>query len=516
MQEDFRLIGDFTPTELNDSGITLVAPGLHGRGTWHSRRETGETRAFTGEQGLLDQAIAESGAEDRHTLVVEAPTPEAAAAAGGVRGTGDVADDELLLQVPLAPGEAAVVMYTDEAGVISLHYSEPPVATLPALPSRAFGAGQQVQFRLRLRTGQAQGTGTGESRGLVGRVVAKVIKVLVVKVFPDQVGSFAARRVMAWEQQYRAQQGLHGGSWAQLLDARPTRLLDPAPLVGRRSLLLIHGTTSTTAGAFAGMARSPALLDRLAALYQGRVLGFNHHTMSVSVAENVRQFYAALSEAPGEYHFDVICHSRGGLLARALAHLADDDVAALTGSAWRRPADVKLRIGRIVFVATPNAGTALADPPRIPGFVERLTNYVNMLPDAPLTIGAGALLSLAGAVAEVGLPRLPGLADQAPGSPLQRKLAPPPGGTGGFYAFCAHYEPEGNLVSVIKDAAVDRIFGTEPNDLVVPTGGVACTPYYELPADRVFSFEPGRHVHHSAFFAQPEFAKAGEWLGAGR
>ena len=100
MQEDFRLIGDFTPTELNDSGITLVAPGLQGRGTWHSRRETGETRAFTGEQGLLDQAIAESGAEDRHTLLVEAPTPEAAAAAGGVRGTGDVADDELLLQVP--------------------------------------------------------------------------------------------------------------------------------------------------------------------------------------------------------------------------------------------------------------------------------------------------------------------------------------------------------------------------------------------------------------------------------
>jgi len=512
MQEDFRLIGDFTPTELNDSGITLVAPGLQGRGTWLSRRETGETRAFTGEQGTLDQAIAESGAEDRHTLVLEAPTP--AAVGGGVRGgpgTGNVADDELLLQVPLAPGEAAVVMYTDEAGVISFHYGQPLAA---ALPSRAFGAGQQVQFRLRLRTGESHGT--GESRGLVGRMVAKVIKVLVVKVFPDQVGSFAARRVQAWEQQYRAQQGLHGGGWAQLLDARPTPLPGLTPLVGRRSLLLIHGTTSTTAGAFAGMARSPALLDRLATLYQGRVLGFNHHTMSVSVAENVRELYAALSAVSGEYHFDVICHSRGGLLARALAHLADEDVAALTGSAWRRPAHVKLRIGRIVFVATPNAGTALADPPRIPSFVERLTNYVNLLPDAALTIGAGALLSLAGAVAEVGLPRLPGLADQAPGSPLQRKLAPPQGGTEGFHAFCANYQPEGNLVSVIKNAAVDRIFATEPNDLVVPTGGVACTPHYELPADRVFSFEPGRHVHHSAFFAQPEFAKAGDWLAAGR
>ena len=512
MQEDFRLIGDFTPTELNDSGITLVAPGLHGRGTWHSRRETGETRAFTGEQGALDQAIAESGAEDRHTLVLEAPTP--AALGVGVRGLGGVADDELLLQVPLAPGEAAVVMYTDEAGVISFHYGLPAAAAQPGLPSRAFGADQQVLFRLRLRTGESQGT--GQSRGLVGSVAAKVIKVLVVKVFPDQVGSFAARRVQAWEQKYRAQQGLHGGSWAQLLDPRPTRLHDLRPLLGRRSLLLIHGTTSTTAGAFAGLARSPLLLDRLAALYGGRVLGFNHHTLSVSVAENVRQLYAALSEAPGEYHFDVICHSRGGLVARAVAHLADEDVAALTGSAWRRPADVKLRIGRIVFVATPNAGTALADPPRIPDFVERLTNYVNMLPDATLTVAGGALLSLAGSVAEVGLPRLPGLADQAPGSPLQRKLVPPPGGTEGFHAFCASYKPEGSFVSIFKDATVDRIFATEPNDLVVPTGGVACTPYYELPADRVFSFEPGRQVHHSAFFGQAEFAKAADWLAAGR
>jgi len=392
MEEDFRLIGDFTPTELNDSGITLVAPGLYGRGTWHSRRETGETRAFTGEQGALDQAIAESGAEDRHTLVLEAPTP--AAAGGGVRSLGGVADDELLLQVPLAPGEAAVVMCTDEAGVISFHYSQPAAAAAqPELPSRAFGAGQQVQFRLRLRTGEPRAAGqtgqTGQSRGLMGRVAAKVIKVLVVKVFPNQVGSFAARRVQAWEQQYRAQQGLHSGDWAQLLDPRPTRLQDIRPLLGRRSLLLIHGTTSTTAGAFAGLARSPLLLDRLSALYERRVLGFNHHTLSVPVAENVRQLYAALSEAPGEYHFDVICHSRGGLVARALAHLADEDVAALAGSAWRRPANVKLRIGRIVFVATPNAGTALADPPRIPEFVDRLANYVNMLPDAALTVAAG-------------------------------------------------------------------------------------------------------------------------------
>lgn len=508
MFEDFTLIGDFTPTQLDQSGITLVAPGLYGSGTWHAQRAVGETRAFTGEQSELDRAIAESGAEDRHTLVLDAPTP--VVTGGRVRSTGDVADDEMLLQVPLAKDEAAFVLYLDEAGIVSFHYKEERTAAAPALPTRAFGAAQQAQFRLPLRTSVSRRP--RESRALFSRLASKVIKVLVVQVFPDQVGAFAARRVQAWEAKYRSFEGLHGGDWGQLLDPRPTAVDDLARFAGRRSLLLLHGTTSTTAGAFAGLAQSPALLDRLSALYEGRVLGFNHHTMSVAVADNVRQFHAALAAAPGDYTFDVICHSRGGLVARALAHLSDDAVDVLTGTPWQRPRHLRLTIGRIVFVATPNAGTALADPKGIPGLVERLTNYVNMLPDATLTIASGALLSLAGATAEVALPRLPGLADQAPGSPLQQRLAPPPGSANRFYAFCADYEPESDLVSVVKHATMDRIFAAEDNDLVVPTSGVAHTPYFDVPAEHTVLFESARRVHHCAFFRQPEVARIGEWL----
>jgi hypothetical protein len=512
-QEDFPLVGDFTPTQLDQSGITLVAPGLQGRGRWHSRRYAGETRAGTAERSELDQAIAESGAEDRHTLLLEAPTPPGAGGVRSVGGAGGLGPDELLLQVPLARDEAALVLYVDEAGVLSFHYPQPGNAAAPELPSRAFGAGRQLQFRLRLRAGRPRAAvaGTGE-RGLFSRVAGQLVKVLVVKLFPDPVGGFAARRVQAWEQQHRAWQGLHGGSWAQLLDPRPTPVGDLARFAGRRSLLLIHGTTSTTAGAFAGLAGQPALLDRLDALYEGRVLGFNHHTMSCSVADNVRQFHAAFAEAPGDYCFDILCHSRGGLLARALAHLPDTAVAALSGSQWQRPAGARLLVGRIVFVATPNAGTALADPERIPAFVERLANYVHLLPDAALTIASGALLSLAGAVAEVGLPRLPGLADQAPGSPLQQRLAPPDGATARYHAFCSDYESGGDLLGVVKDAAADRIFAAAANDLVVPTDGVARTPHYQLPPERVLRFERDRHVHHSAFFSQPELARVAEWF----
>jgi hypothetical protein len=512
MQEDFTLVGDFTPTELDQSGISLVAPGLHGSGTWLARRQAGETRDFTGEKSELDRAIEEAGAEDRHTLVIDALTP-AVTAGAGARGVGDVSDDEMLLQVPLARDEAAVVVYIDEAGLISFHYAEAATAAAAPLPSRAFGAEQQLRFRLPLRSGVSKKA--GESRGWIAKVTSKIIKVLVVKVFPDQVGGFVARRVQAWEQKHRVAQGLHGGTWAQLLDANPTPVETLAPYVGRRSLLLIHGTTSTTAGAFAGLTTQPALLDRLHSLYEGRVLGFNHHTMGVPVAENLRQFFGALAAQPGEYTFDIVCHSRGGLVARALAHLGDAGVGELTGAAWQRPANVNVKIGRIVFVATPNAGTLLAEPERIPGFVERLANYVNALPDACLTIASGALLSLAGAAAEVTLPRLPGLADQVPGSRLQQLLAPPAGGIDRFYAFSADYEPDGDLVSVIKDGVADRIFGSMRNDLVVPSDGVATTPYFTLPVARTVAFPPARSVHHSAFFGQPEIAQIAEWLGTG-
>jgi len=508
MQEDFKLIGDFTPTELEQSGLTIVAPGLYGSGQWYGKRVIGETRDFTGERTELDQAIAESGAEDRHTLVIDAPTPKAVG--GGARSRGDVADDEALLQVPLGRDEAAVVMYLDEAGVVSFHYEQPRPATTPALPSRAFGAAHQAQYRLRLRAGVSRQP--GKSRAMFSRLVSKLIKVLVVKVFPDQVGTYVARRVQAWEEKHRTFQGLHGGTWAQLLDTKPTPVADLSRFVGRRSLLLIHGTSSTTAGAFARLADAPALLDRLSAQYEGRVLAFNHHTLGTAVADNVHQFYEALAGSPGEYAFDVVCHSRGGLVARALTRLAPQSNSAVSGAPSPRLPDVRVSIGRIVFVATPNAGTALADPEGIPQFVERLTNYVNMLPDAALTIASGALLSLAGAVAEVTLPRLPGLADQAPGSPLQEQLAPPPGGTSGFFAFSSDYEPDGDLINVVKDASVDRIFAGEKNDLVVPSAGVAHTPHFDLPEDRIVAFAPKRHVHHSAFFGQKEIVRIADWL----
>lgn len=507
MEESFVLKADPGPVTLDQSGLRITAPGLIGSGTWQSRLPQDAASSRSGETDTLQQAIVEAGLDDRHTLTIEAPTPPAAQAASS-RAETDVGDDEVLLDVPLNAGEGAVVLYADEAGVISLHYRQ-GVAPAAAGEGRAFGAERLDRFRIPLRSG-ASHESTG-SRGLLGSLAGKLIKVLVVQLMPETAGKFASGRVRAWESKHRAFQGLHGGTAAQLLAPAPVRV-DLRPFAGKRALLFIHGTTSSTAGAFGALARQGPLLDRLYTAYEGRVLGFNHHTMGKSVAQNVREFFAELGASPGDYEFDVICHSRGGLVARAIADPAGGQPAGGSDS-WSRPAGVQVRVRRIVFVATPNAGTQLADPGRLPSFVERLTNYVNLLPDSGLTIACGALMALAGSIVDVGLPHLPGLADQAPGSELQRALRPSEDAVQGYCAVRSDYEPQGNLGAALVNGTLDRIFDDAHNDLVVPTDGVGTTPYFTIPPTRVFTFARERSVHHTNMFAQAEISVITEFLG---
>lgn len=502
MEGSFSLRADPQAIEL-DSGLSLVAPGLAGKGTWLSTRAPGQVREFSGELTMLDRALAEAGLEDRHTLLIEAPTPPGAS--NPVRGIGSVADNELMLQVPGRVNEAQFVVYVDEAGIISFHFTE---AEKPAqLPTRSVGAARQDQFRITLRSGKSYGQST--DRGLFGTLTAKVIKVIVVKLFPGQVGNFVARSIGVWEDKYRPQ-GVHGGSWQDLLGDSPKTLEGVSTLAGRKALLFVHGTTSTTAGAFGALKKFPWFLERLYKKYDGAVIGFNHHTMNTSVAENVRQFFSAMGTSQGEFTFDVISHSRGGLVARALSDLTDGQVSKTCGSAWQRPKGIKLNIDKVCFVATPNAGTDLALPKKIPIFVEGLINYLNFLPDSVTTIAASALMSIAGAIAEVGLPRIPGLADQAPSSDLLRTMSPPNGLEQRYFAFQADYEPVGNLLKAIENAAIDRIFNDVANDLVVPTAGVSFGN--GLPANQVVAFAPQDGVHHTNFFGHERICEVARFL----
>ncbi|WP_333876447.1 esterase/lipase family protein [Methylobacter sp.] len=514
--EDFELEANEDPIEL-EQGITLVAPGLSGSCRYVGVRVQGTTRALTAEKTGLDEAIQEANLEDRHTLVIEAPTPEPENEQGGRGGVFQdaVRNNEILLQVPGYQDERQFLMYTDEAGIISFHYPEPVKPDL-ALPStRSVEAAVQNQYRITLRSGQDQNPAesASDSRGLFGKVGSKILKILVTKVFKDQAGKAVHWTIQEWENRYRAFQGLHGGqNFTELMSKSPVPFDKWDDIRDKKALLFIHGTSSSTAGAFAGLLTS-GIPDSLYEQYQGRVLAFNHHTMSIGVADNVKQVYDAFAGHPGNYTFDIICHSRGGLVARALNHLPDDFIAQRLDG-WQRPQGVNIKVDRIIFVATPNAGTDLARPENLSAMIERLANFVNQFPDGLASISGGMLLTLASSIVDTGLPYVPGLEDQSPVSKLIAVLQDDSEHAKRYYGFGADYEVTGNLRTVVKagvDSVVDRLFSDKANDLVVPTLGVSNNIRFCLDAGQVHDFN-GSQVYHTNFFFQAEIKKILEFL----
>jgi hypothetical protein len=158
----------------------------------------------------------------------------------------------------------------------------------------------------------------------------------------------------------------------------------------------------------------------------------------------------------------------------------------------------------VVFVATPNEGTPLADPKNIPGALDRLATLVSLFPDAAPTIALGAVLSWAAQAVASGLKALPGLADMAPGSGLLQALGATPSNAIDYWAVTSNYGPTEPLLSAVVDAGVDRLFGRQENDLVVPTAGVASFRGTTLPDVRVrrFGLGNGGGVMHTRFFQE--------------
>ncbi len=482
MDEDFKLIGDDRPVALADSGIVLVAPGLTGSGTCFEARAIHGLRAATSERAGLDRALAEAELQDRFTLVVEAETPTAPAAGG--RSASALRDDQMQLDIPDRPDEGQFLIYQDEAGRVSLHTVE------PSAPSAALrGAAPLRRYLLPLRVASAPSGGPG-TRGFFGQIGRKILKVVVWKLVDAAAGALAVYAVQRWERRHRAFEGLVQGNAATLFGATPAPMSDVGGLKGKKSLLFLHGTTSSSRGAFGSLAQEPKLVADLCSAYGDRVIGFEHRTLTRRVMDNARMLAARLAADPGDYVFDVVAHSRGGLVARAVETL---------GSSL--PPGLRIRFEKVVYVGTPNAGTVLADPSNISGWIDRAANLADLLPDACGGFVLSALLSVAATVVEHGLEAVPGLADQAPRSELLQSL---PAAGAGRYAAQADFHATGSAAGVVADHLIDGLFSGAANDLVVPTQGVSTFADAALPAAQVKAFS-GAAVHHTSFFDSPDF-----------
>ena len=324
----------------------------------------------------------------------------------------------------LADGEAAVMAIRYPSGALTFH--------MPVESTRR-GAGKtgEVRFSVNIRSTDVE---TGR-RGVISQAV-KAVLVKVGKVVVDKAVSFVLPKLAAaFESSAWSKKGLKEG-WLKVTRdslAKGT-LASGTPSSTHRSLLFIHGTFSNAASAYGSLASSD-FFDRVAPLYGDRMFAFNHFTISRTPEENARMLLEGLLDQT--FNFDVITHSRGGLVLRNLV-----ERASAFGPLARR-----FKLGRAVLVASPNDGTPLATPTRWQDTVGWIANLLELFPDNPFTTGAEFVANALVWLARHASGDLPGLHAMDESGDLIVKLQALPGPPPDAYsALVSNFNPSGNVL----------------------------------------------------------------------
>jgi hypothetical protein len=389
----------------------------------------------------------------------------------------------------LADGEAAILAVRHPSGALTFHVPVPSA-------SRGLRQANQVRFVVPVRSTD----GATATRG----IATKIIKATLIKVgqaVADKVVSFALPKlVAAFERATWNKKGLKEGWLKVTRETLAGKALAPGkPASTERSLLFIHGTFSNAAAAYGSLAASN-FFDRVKDAYGDRIFAFDHFSLSRTPEENARALLLDLPEAPTT--FDVITHSRGGLVLRSLVERAD----ALG------PLAKRFQLGRAVLVASPNEGTPLATPQRWADTVGWIANLLELFPDNPFTTGAEFVSNGIVWLARHASGDIPGLhAMDGNGGPIAALQAPPDPPSEAYSALVSNYNPTGNVLQRMLDTGIDQFFGSA-NDLVVPSEGgwrVAQPGATFIPNTRIGCFGPGGNlapdsVTHVNFFSHPE------------
>jgi pimeloyl-ACP methyl ester carboxylesterase len=474
-------------------GVVLTAPGLRGEAQLRPA-PTGGRGGEPGETLALSEALDRAGMVESHSIEIRAQ--EAGPPAGPELRSRD-GRAGLSLEVPyLGPARGQVLLLADEQGVLSWHFPEPP-----SVVGTSRGAAT-IRFVIPREVALAPPAGGAErapsDRSLFTLIGKKILSVLVYPIATTLIGKGARFLAERWESEHRphvlrpfgvadyglpASRPLEADAWGRLADGR--------------ALLFVHGTFSTAHGSFAGLPTET--MSELSAAYDGRVVAFDHPSLSVDPITNVKTLLDLLP-AGLRLDVDVVGHSRGGLVAR---HLATASTAG--------PASIE--VGRVVVVGTPNAGTPLADPKHMGQLVDRFTSLLNLIPPGPWS----AVLDVLDAVIEVvkiigqgALEGLPGLAAMNPqGSYLKRLEGD---SATEVYAIDADFEPTGSLAALwrLPESAVDRVFDRHANDAVVPSEGVwkAVASGLTVPEERCVHVPADAGVWHCSYFGRPEVSRA--------
>ncbi len=489
MADDLDPTGD----SITVGDVTLRTPGLTGDATYRPGARVG-SRAARGVSENFSAALSSHGVEEQASLEIDNAV-EAALRPGGGRGP-QLGPPTIELDVQAPPDDTGqFVIYSDESGVVNWSFAEQPT------PELARVRGPRV--RTYVMRGSVPPAGPMETRGVIGTAGTKIIRVLVFPLVDPIVGRVSDYFAAAWEKKHRP---YAIRPFAPDNYDRPSAQIDTADwssLAGGRALLMIHGTGSQTHTGFAGLPR--AFVQDLWQSYHGRVFAFDHPTISQTPRDNASQF-ASQMPAGLKLELDVVCHSRGGLVARVLSEKQHDLGIS---------ADV-LQVKRVIFVGVPNAGTILTDARYMRDYLDSYTNLLTFVPDNAVVDTLQVIIAVAKQLAVGALKGLDGLECMVPaGDFLRTWLNLGPKASTDYFALASNYTPQNaGLAAWAKDRLIGDIFKAE-NDLVVPTIGVYDGNGSDgFPITERHVFEGNESVPHSGYFANEEARQLiAKWLG---
>jgi len=479
---------------------------------------------------VLLAALADQELEATHEFEI---APTGAGGGGGRRGlvesTGDKSVD---VEVDVGPLESAVVL-VEQDGEFTWHFPE-PVATPKAGLRRGLrkasakaAAPTSVTIPVRLHARAARRSTSGRRGFGIGSILSAA-KGIVLK--------FVARTaagIVLHQLERNVRKGIvvlddsDPQNWRRVETLDDLQLAEPANNEPLRILLWVHGTFSSTAGAFGAltsMEEGKALLSQAKAQYHA-VIGYDHPTLSETPLENAVDLVERLGRFNRPMKLDVVTHSRGGLVYRSLVEL-------LLPASVNHP-----QLGPAVFVGVPNGGTSLAEPDNWNALVDLYTNLAagafNLLQAVPgatvpakifaeIISGLGAFVKYLANVI-VTERAVPGLAAQERNGEFVKALNAVGAGQPlpddcRYLAVTSNFDPKAavdgtkptglaaSFLGRLANGFIDQLFGDE-NDLVVDD---ASMKQIDTDAgvfiDAALDFGNSATVYHTVYFGQPQVA----------
>jgi hypothetical protein len=393
-----------------------------------------------------------------------------------------------------APDEGLLVMVESD-GVVQWYL---PTNASPSMMLAGLGEEEAAPAELHFLIPQstlARGAAVaGFAEGIGGAVVRffrfKIVKKLLGAAIADVI-EWIAQKVEARNKKEGFRFFERESGFPYLTDAELQQLS------GQRVLLLTHGIFSSLAGAFAGIA-DPAgpVLQHLRQIYGRNIIGWDHWTVAKTPLENATDLLAKL---PPDIRPDIVCHSRGALVTRAM--LEHSQLQAQRASRFSA-------VGKAIFVAGACQGSQLGNIANI----NRLLNIYAAVGSIPILGSAGVVLKVIVGVLRVlahGAAQLPSVealsSDLAKNTFLQNlnnTLMTP---TGEIVVVHANYDPSQGPLAGFLDLNVDTIFGTA-NDMVVPyTGAEVFDKWQQVGTNFRYgtASQTQSVVMHTNFFFQP-------------